>query len=70
MITFENLPQTMTFDELIKHPAYRNCGDNGLEGEYFRWWVLLQDGTYYRGGSDLMGHRCSAVEKLDPIMFH
>lgn len=67
----DNLPRTMSFDDLITHELYHKYVDNGLEGKYFRWQVLLKNGWWYEGlpGDQETGRICSATAKLDPWTF-
>ena len=69
--TMNNLPDRMTFEELISHPLYKNYVENGLPGETFRWQVLLLSGWWYSSdpANTEIGIKCSALEKLDPVTF-
>ena len=62
--TWADMPETMTLDELLHHPLYKNCPDNG-----YIWQVLLTNGVLYTGrvGSEI-GQKCPPDAVLDPIM--
>ena len=60
-------PDKLSLDEL----------ESGRYGEYHnycerrgKWGYILKSGWYYSGEiGDEIGHRCSAMQKLDPVYF-
>jgi len=61
------MPQTLTFDELIASPIYRNYIDR-----YGRWQILLKNGVWYRQDCDNpeLGRKCGPLEVVDPVCLH
>ena len=59
-----DMPETMTFDELISSPLYANFSET-----FAGWKVLLSNGTFYRMDRDdhELGHKCGALECADRV---
>ena len=59
-----DLPNTMSFDDLIAHPLYAQYVDNG-----FSWRILLSNGTFYGMDSEdhELGRKCEPAASLDRI---
>jgi len=59
-----DLPDTMSFDDLIAHPLYARYVDNG-----FIWQVLLSNGAFYTMDSEdrELGCKCQPAACLDRI---
>jgi hypothetical protein len=69
-INWEYPPLTMDFADLINCDQFHTFSDNGLQGDLYRWHILLACGWYYTGeGDNDTGHRCSPDQKRDPVTF-
>jgi hypothetical protein len=62
-MTHTDLPQQMSFDELIIRSDFHDFSEMGRT-----WTVVLRDGTYYSGTGDT-GQKCDGANKLDAHRF-
>lgn len=58
---WEDLPNEMSFDELITHPLYNNFAEMGRT-----WQVLLKNGVFYTGTGET-GQKCTPDAMLDKV---
>lgn len=66
-LDWADMPETMGFDDLLKHPLFANYAEMGRV-----WQVLLANGVFYTmiATNHEMGRKCHADETIDKISIH